>query len=229
MRSFLVSVTIFHLCSFFPQKIYAQDKIVKLNGDTILAKVLEIGANAVSYRKSGGDAATYVENKSEIKFIRYATGTIEDFGRSSTDQEKAAAAVGSNTSASNGKNKIEMLPNGFLMNGQGLSRKEVNKELANSKNPAIPLLLKTTKATKTAQLIVKITAFPTTIGGGCATLVTGINMFNDIRRGRDHTKTYVSAFGCLLTTVSLPITNSILKKKSDKMYKKLIDMYNLTN
>jgi hypothetical protein len=101
--------------------------------------------------------------------------------------------------------------------------------LGSSKNPAIIIPLKAAKATGTAQKIVKITSIPTTIGGSTALLVSGIDLINDIRRTRDHTSTYTSFFTSVFTTFSLPITNKILKKKSDKMYGKLIDIYNVTN
>ena len=117
----------------------------------------------------------------------------------------------------------------YYIDGKQVKRKMVDKQLATSKNPVVILPLKAAKLTKTSQKIVKITSIPTTIGGGFSTLWTGVNMYNDIRRHRDNTSSYLGAFTSLFTTVALPITNKILKKKSDKMYARIIDAYNITN
>ncbi|HXB42384.1 MAG TPA: hypothetical protein VNZ49_17730 [Bacteroidia bacterium] len=213
----------------------AQDKVIKTNGDTIMAKVLEIGTNAISYKKANmPDGATFTELKSEIRLIIFSNGTIEYITKKtdqnqSTDNNQSGTSTSTNSNSQSQKNKIEMANGKYFINGQKASQKEVNRMLAKSNNPAVTIPLKAAKATKTVQKIIKITSFPTTIGGGIGSLVSGIDLINDIRRGRDNTKTYVNFFTSMFTTISLPITNKILKKKSDKMYSKLIDVYNVTN
>ena len=93
----------------------------------------------------------------------------------------------------------------------------------------IPLSLKGAKLTSGAQKIVKLANIPASIGGGFTTLLTFVNMYNDIQRGRASTSSYVNAGLRLVGTLTLPITNKILKKKSGKMYDNLISMYNTTN
>lgn len=213
--------------------IKAQDKIIKVNGDTIRAKVLEVGTNAVSYKKAASpDGTTFTELNSNISKIIFSNGTTEVISKGN---DQAGNNKVNNTSTNTGsgsqssKNKIEMQDGKYLINGQKASQKEVNRMLSTSKNPAILIPLKIAKTTKTAQKIVKITSIPTTIGGGTALLVSGIDLINDIRRTRDNTKTYMNFFTSIFATFSLPITNKILKKKSDKMYSKIIDVYNVTN
>lgn len=223
----------------------AQDTIVKKNGKVIPAKILEVGTNAVSYKKFNYlDGPTFTENKSEIGYIKYKDGQIDEFvDISNPSGQKAlldttkiknnkpnnqAVATDNNTNQQS-KNKIELVDGKFTINGQKVKRKEVDRLLEKSKNPAIALPLKAAKTTSTFQKIIKLTAIPTTIGGGGALLWTGIGMYNDIRRGRDNTSTYVGAFSSLLTTITFPITGKILKNKSNKMYDKLIDIYNVTN
>jgi hypothetical protein len=220
----------------------AQDRIIKTTGDTVRAKVLEIGTNAISYKKSNlPDGPTFTVMKSDILMVILADGTIEymsqnkndlskENGNSSLDQSaNNSQATNSSSFSQDQKNKIELSDGKYYINGEKASRKQVNKMLGSSKNPAIIIPLKAAKATGTAQKIVKITSIPTTIGGSTALLVSGIDLINDIRRTRDHTSTYTSFFTSVFTTFSLPITNKILKKKSDKMYGKLIDIYNVTN
>jgi hypothetical protein len=226
----------------------SQDVIYKTNGDSIKAKILEVGTNAVSFKKSSNpDGPTFVESKSDIFMIRFKDGQIQEYANltpantssSTIANNPLAASTGSinkssptgttSTSESSGKIKIEVTGKKYTINGQKASRKEVDRQLAKSNNPAITLPLKAAKMTATAQKIVKITSIPTTVGGGFTTLFTGVNMWNDIQRGRADSKSYMNAVVSLLSTITLPITNKILKNKSDKMYDKLIDMYNLTN
>lgn len=231
----------------------SQDLIIKTNGDSIKAKITEVGTMGISFKKTDfPDGPTFVVSKSEILLVKYSNGKTEQFNAAMTTNTTTVGSFtnginsGTNSIATNSnsplqgsptfnqqndsKTKIEMIDSKkFTINGQKASRKEVDKLLGKSKNPAILLPLKTAKMTKTIQKIVKITSIPTSVGGGITTLVTGIDMYNDIRRGRDNTQTYTNALMSLVGTLTLPITNKILKNKSDKMYEKLIDMYNLTN
>jgi hypothetical protein len=193
--------------------------------------VLEIGTNAVSYKRTNvPNGATYTELKTNIALIILGNGTIEYFSKTpDQNQGNQAQASTENPDKQPQKNKIDVMGDAYMINGRLGSQKDVNRLLSQSKNPAITIPLKAAKATKTAQTIVKIVSFPTTIGGGVTSLVTGVNFINDIRRGRDKTSTYVNFFSSFLATISLPITNKILKSKSNKMYKKLIDAYNVTN
>lgn len=221
----------------------AQDLIIKTTGDTIKAKITEVGTNAISYKKwNNQNGPTFVESKSDIQFVKYSNGEVQQFtkaniagvGTSTNSANTNTSSATSNTTATaqqpdDGKNKIERDGKKYLINGKKAKSKEVDKLLGKSKNPAILVPLKVAKMTKTAQKIVKFTSIPTSIGGGFATLVSVIDLYNDVRRGRDNSKTYVNFGMSLVGTLTLPITNKILKKKSDGMYDKLIDMYNVTN
>ena|ERR1700752_431561 len=218
----------------------ADDTIVKVNGDRIAAKITEVGTNAITYKKSNStDGPTFVDYKTAIFYVKYSNGEKQYFAKEQitssqkamidTNQVKKNEMEKMETANSSGKNKIEVMNGKYTVNGQKVSRKDVNKLLEQSKNPAITVPLKVAKTTKTFQKIVKITSIPTTIGGSTSLLWTGIDMYNDIKRGRDNTSTYVGTLSSLLTTVTFPITGKILKNKSDKMYDKLIDMYNITN
>lgn len=224
--------------SFFQLK--AQDLILRTTGDTIKGKITEIGTNAITYKKADNlNGPTFVENKSNILMIKLASGEIQKFTPSavntSTNSIMTNTATSTNTSSntatasSDGKVKIERVGSKYTIDGKKASRKMVNEQLGKSKNPAILVPLKATKMMGGAQKITKITSIPTTIGGGFTFLLTGVDMWNDIQRGRATTSSYVNAALSLVGTLTLPITNKILKKKSNKMYDKLIDAYNVTN
>lgn len=248
MKSILKINFLIAIC-LFCGNLKAQDMIVKTSGDSIKAKITEVGTNAISFKKWDNiEGPTFVVNKSEILFVRYKNGQIDKFtpaiptttssasSFSNSIQTNTNSVMSNTNSASSsmqqpgdGKNKIERDGKKYMINGKKSKMKDVNKLLASSKNPAITVPLKAAKMTKGAQKIVKLTSIPTSIGGGFTTLVSVIDLYNDVRRGRDNTKTYTNFGLSLVGTLTLPITNKILKNKSDKMYDKLIDLYNVTN
>lgn len=230
---------------FFVQQGKSQDLIIKKTGDTIKAKITEVGTNAISFKKANNlDGPTFVESKSDISLIKYSNGEIQKFAElpknpempnsvntstNSATSNTNAAATNTTGQQSDGKNKITKDGNKYTINGKKAKAKEVDKLLGQSKNPAILAPLKLAKVTRISQKIVKITSIPSSVGGGFTTLVKVIDLYNDIRRVRDNTQTYVNFGLSMVGTLALPITNKILKKKSDKMYGKIIDMYNFTN
>jgi hypothetical protein len=229
-------------CCFLSGNIKSQDIIVKTNGDSIRAKITEIGTNAISYKKfNDQNGPTFVENKSNILLIKLASGEIQKFTPSVANTStisvmtntaastNSTTSTGTTTASNDGKNKIERDGSKYLVNGKKVKRKTVNELLGESKNPMIIAPLKATKMMGGAQKIVKLTSIPSTIGGGFTFLWKGIDMWNDIQRGRATTQSYVNAALSLVGTLTLPITNKILKKKSNKMYDKLIGIYNVTN
>lgn len=57
---------------------FAQDVIIKKNGDEIKSKILEVSSTEVKYKKFDYiDGPTYIIPKSEVFFIKYANGTRE--------------------------------------------------------------------------------------------------------------------------------------------------------
>ena len=58
----------------------AQDSIYKRTGDVISAKVLEINAKEISYKRADLiEGPLFIINKNEVKKIKYVTGTIDSF------------------------------------------------------------------------------------------------------------------------------------------------------
>jgi hypothetical protein len=79
--SFLVLVTI-----LFSFKIFAQDKIYKLRGPVIIAKVIEIGTDEIKYKLYDNlDGPVYVVDKSSVNRIEYANGKVEKYKLSFKD------------------------------------------------------------------------------------------------------------------------------------------------
>ncbi|MDR1783663.1 MAG: hypothetical protein LBR13_05320 [Dysgonamonadaceae bacterium] len=79
---------------------FAQDVITKKNGDEIKAKVTEIGATEVKYKRFGNEnGPTYTIPKSEIFMIKYENGEKDIFETEKTDEPKPAVKAEEKTEA----------------------------------------------------------------------------------------------------------------------------------
>lgn len=75
MRYFLSAALI-----IMPVCVFSQDRIKKVNGDIIQAKVLEVSSDEVRYKRySNPDGPVYVLGKNEISEITYQNGEREVF------------------------------------------------------------------------------------------------------------------------------------------------------
>ena len=73
----LVFLCLFLVVSCF---VNAQDMIVKKDGSIIKVKVLEVGEDAIKYKKADNpDGPTYSVSKSNLTSINYANGEVEKF------------------------------------------------------------------------------------------------------------------------------------------------------
>lgn len=209
----------------------AQDTIVKTTGDHIVAKITEVGTNAITYKKwENQEGPNFVDFKTDILYVRFSNGQKQVFNNKEgvINSVKASAATGVENTT--GKNKIEFMNKKYTLNGQKIGRRDVDRLLAKSSNPAVKIAFKTAKTTKTIQKIIGITSIPSTIGGGIATISTLSAAVHDSKQGPgigagSITNLATSFVGML----ALPITNKILKNRRDKLYDKTIDLYNVTN
>jgi hypothetical protein len=131
--------------------------------------------------------------------------------------------------SSSQKKNIECLNGKYTLNGQKIGKRELDRTLSRSKNPAVLLGLKTAKTTKVLQKIVGITSIPSTIGGGVTSLVTLTQFYQAYQKGNLTPAYYWNAGLSLVGTLTVPVTNKILKKKKNALYDKVIDLYNISN
>lgn len=231
-----------------------QDTLFKTNGEKIPCKVLEVGTNGVSYKKADNiDGPTFIDNKEDINFIRFKNGQKQEFIKQAggTDSWKNAnnQSQGMNNNNNNGNGNNDSNGNGdngkpkkgpisdeykiiydgraYYVNGQKIGRRDVDRLLSRSNNPAVKVPFKTAKAFKISQKIVGITSYPSTITGGIASISTFRTVYIEAQNGGAQPSSWINAGISFLGTLSLPITSKILKNKRNKLYDKTIDIYNL--
>lgn len=234
----------------------AQDTIIKNNGVVIYANIIEVGTNAISFKKNNFlDGPTFIENKTDISLIKYRNGQQQEFVRVEIPKITNSEPVmdngsrndnnGNNTYNNNNKNyqstsnpntalkngpvndrKIEEIDGKYLINGQKIGRHALDKELKKSKDPLVQSSLKTAKLLKISQKIVGITSYGSTMAGGITSIAMISQFITAYQTGVLGPTYYFNAGISLLGTVSLPITSKVLKKQRDKLYGKTIDLYN---
>lgn len=232
----------------------AQDTIVKTNGEIIVAKITEIGTNAITYKRADiVDSPNFIENKMGIAVIKFKNGLKQDFTKENAERQALELAQkqalensqkqGLNTQQqlpsstmnqnqlgfTDQKHKIESLNGKYTYDGQRIGKRELDRTLGKSKNPAVQMGLKTAKTTKVLQKIVGITSIPSTIAGGVTSIVTFTQFYTAYNKGNLTPQYYWNAGLSFLGTLSVPITSKFLKKRTGKLYDKVLDLYNVTN
>lgn len=82
MRKFLLSLT-FAVISL---STYAQDILVRKNGDAENVKVMEVSPTEIKFKKSSNpNGPTFIEKRSDIYSVKYENGEVQTFG---TKEEK---------------------------------------------------------------------------------------------------------------------------------------------
>src|SRR6185312_3264622 len=186
----------FILCAltFIAFGLNAQDTIVKTNGQVISCTILEVGTNGVSYKKTNlKDGPTFTDIKSDIELIKYSNGKLQTFAEAENVPTIKTNTVipNSPTNQINSNQNYTQTLNGnpqkgpisteskiifdgkrYYVNGQKIGRKDVDRLLSRSSNPAVVAPYKIAKLTKTFQKIVGITSWPSTITGGIASIGT---------------------------------------------------------
>ena len=77
------------LLLFSTSDVFSQDVIVKLDGTTVLSKIVEIGTTEVKYKKyTNLDGPMYTIKKSDILSINYENGEKESFGDEMNNSNK---------------------------------------------------------------------------------------------------------------------------------------------
>ncbi|MEO6305334.1 MAG: hypothetical protein ABIP51_19390 [Bacteroidia bacterium] len=210
-----------------------QDTLFKKNGEKIACKILEVGTQAISFKKADNiDGPTFVENKVDLLYAKFKNGQKEEFKNTATATEMNTSTVTAVTQPN--KNGIisedyKIIHDGknFFVNGSRVRPKSVDRLLSRSNNPAVLIPYKTAKLTKTIQKVVKFTSIGTSVGGGIACVSTFYTLaYQSIHDGVTP-DSWINAGLSVLGTITLPITSSILKKRTSKLYDKTIDIYNV--
>jgi hypothetical protein len=221
-----------------------QDTIVKTDGTKIPCKILEVGANGISYKRVDiTDGPLYVVGKEEIVYVRLRNGDKQTFPTTNPQPKTGLDKNPNSEGAFNQPNETQrgkkdlgpissehkIMYDGkkYYVNGRRIGSRDADRLLSRSTNPAVLIPYKTARLTKTFQKIVKITSYPSTIAGGAASISTFRTVYIEAQNGGAGISSWVNAGLSFVGTLAFPITAKILKKRQTKLYDKTIDLYNM--
>jgi hypothetical protein len=138
----------------------AQDTIIKNSGDTVLAKITEIASGQIKYKRSNfPDGPSYLELKSDIVMIRYASGLKESFETQEQKMEEYQILLACKN------RKIEIKGHhGYRQNGTPLPEALLQSKLLETKDLKIMKYVSSSKKYKGLQYI-GFAAIPLGIAG----------------------------------------------------------------
>jgi hypothetical protein len=173
---------------------WAQDVIVKKNGEEILAKVEDVSSTVIKYKKTSNlSGPLYTIQKSEVFMIKYENGSRDVFGSNNptdtkrTDDTKATTVAPNTGNQSSLQGRVDLLEvsSGFLSgtkvrdrSGKSLSKNEVRGIMANT--PDALALYNTGISRKGAGNFFGVLCGACTVGGLSALIFGGINEDKDM-------------------------------------------------
>lgn len=226
------NISLFIILFLTGKLIYAQDTIVKKNNEIIQAKIMEITQSEIKYKKyTFLDGPTYIENKSEIQYIRFSNGLKEEF--SSTPAAPASASASKvepeasanadyynpNMHFSNGPQKMEPYGVRYKYQGRKISESEMQKILMKTQDKQIISYVQNAKDAR-AMSYIGFAAFPLGVGS-LYFLANSVNSSNTLNNG-----SFAASILCLGGAIACPIISGIYKHKRSVNNRKAVELYN---
>ena len=207
-----------------------QDTIIKYSGEIISAKIMEISPTQIKYKKFNfQDGPLYVENKSDIKMIKYSNGLKEEFAKEKPKITNVTTTGnddyygGTATAPANSTNKIEAFGSHYRVQGRMISERNMQKLVMESKDKKIISLVGQAKDAQKMQYI-GFAAMPLGIGALYAfSYATGAG-------GVPFTKTNNSLLAlsavCFVGAIACPVISSIERHKRVNCNHAAVKLYN---
>jgi TolB-like protein len=119
MKPLLLILGLFlSLFNSYAQQPAKNDVILKVNGDELVGKIVEIADDAIRFSYQN-ESLVYAIKKQDILKVTFASGRIEFFNKPSLSSEKKSPTESNtNTSLADHHNKVAILPFGYIKNSQ---------------------------------------------------------------------------------------------------------------
>lgn len=199
----------------------AQDTIIKINGDTVIAKIYEINPTQIKFKKFNfQNGPIYIENKSEIKYVIYSNGVKEKFAvqKIKSDSSKIVSENDyyQKANSTSQRDTIEQHGPGFKYKGVRIGEREMHERLMSTNDREIFDLVQSAKSAKRAGYI-GFVAIPFAIISGGALFIGALS--EDIQ---------FMEVGAIFAGVAItfPVASAIFQNIHHKKNKEAIRLYN---
>ena len=222
------------LSLLFFNKTNAQDTIIKKNGDSLIVKVVDINDKEIKYKKfTNIDGPTYIENKSEVKTIKYATGLREEITviQKQKETELPSERKTEYVAPPEISNKIDGYGNHFVYHNQPINEKEMQTILVATQNGKIITLVQQAQKAKGLQNI-GYAAIPFGVGATIAIpywMLCAIGYNNNW--GLPYTRSERNKYGaiaalCVVGTITCPIASGVFSAHKKNCNLRAVQLYN---
>jgi len=219
---------------------FAQDTIVKLNGERLAVKIIQVDPESVSfYKQNMLDGPTFVEKKSAILTIIYTNGETQGFGEREEANQPPLPVINlagtpdlayKPSGQTENRYRIEHIKGKqYSINDERVKLKDVDNLLARSTNPVVITARRSAKLVRVFQKIIGYTSIASTPTGSVTSIMAISNVVKESKHGTIRSGDYWAMGLNLFGTMALPITSKILKNRETKLYDKAIDLYNIQN
>jgi len=226
--------------------VQAQDTIFKKSKARVLAKVIAVGPDTVTYHKASmPDGPVYSLAKSEIIWIRYEGGGSDSFvvapkvtsipsGPSSAPGTFAPGAppLEQKSAPKESSLRIDQSRGGryFYVDNRRWNQKRVSKLLETSRDPQVYEFLHKSWSQKALGTVCSIGSIPLTVVGGFA-MLGGLIVQSSAGQPPNYSPDnsgsfYTTGLVCIATGAAANVIGTIYKKKARASYLRAIELYN---
>ncbi len=229
---------------------FAQDLLIKNNGDTIRANILEVTDNAFRYKKSNNpDGPTFVTNRSEISRVVYSNGTEEKIEvqaappKSEPAPPKPAEPNIDTRSGGDRGNKysnpitsdfeeIQMERFGYYYKGMRMNDNRLNYLFRSFNDASILKDYKSAKSMSTTSKIVGLVGIPLSVTGVIMCIISFVpheeydNNTNDYETTFPNRNLLGPGIGLFAGFVACEVASGVMKGMYKSKLKKTVQHYN---
>jgi len=200
--------------TLFISSFFAQDTIFKRNNDKVIAKITEITATEIKYKRfDNQDGPLYIDRKGEIKMIVYSNGMKETF-----EEEKAIPPQ--NQSVAKVDNTIEDLERKYRYHGTYINQPRMQKILLDTKDKKIMGLVAQAKDARKMEFI-GFAAIPL---GVAALLNLEFNSYGNTNISQN--SVLIISGVCVAAAITCPIISGVKRKEKVRCNSQAISLYN---
>jgi hypothetical protein len=251
MRKYLIIVL-----SICLGNLYAQDVIIKRNGDELNAKIEEISQAEIKFKKFENlDGPSYVLPKSEVFIIKYSNGTKEvissndatpvqnnQYSQPTQTYSQPAPTFAQSQPNTPASLRIEGEGWRFYQEGRSLSESSLTRVLKEAKNEDALKELKEGRSLRSAGKVLNAVGIPLLVSGPIITLIgvavisgynSAVNSYNsgsgslpDISGYNTGNTMMGIGYAMFGTGLSSVIAAGVINGSSKKKYLKATELYN---
>ncbi len=225
------------LLFFVFQKANAQDTIIKINGDKVIAKVMEVNETEIKYKLFDFlDGPLYVAARAEVKIIKYGKGIKETVSEGKNNEPPVIQLIKSPNEIREGSTllspKIDDFQVSFSYKNEMINEFQMQTILVHTRDSEIIAMVQKSQQAKRREKIGYAT-IPFAIGATVAALYfKKYSENNNIKNTRsDYTNSELNKYKniagiCLIGTIICPVTSGVLSHKRKGYNSEAIRLYN---